>query len=76
MADVVRAIEAAAPEAKGTISIDPAEIGVTPEIDSSALDQAIGKAHWIGLGEGVRQTVATLRAGIQTGKLNVDRMLA
>ena len=76
MADVVRAIEAAAPEAKGTISIDPVEIGVTPGIDSSALDKAIGKAHWIGLGEGVRQTVATLRAGIQTGKLDVDRMLA
>lgn len=76
VADVVRAIEAAAPEAKGTITIAPVEIGVTPEIDSSELEKAIGKAPWIPLHEGVKQTIATLRAGIKAGKLDVDRILA
>ena len=76
VADVVRAIEAAAPEAKGMITINPVEIGVTPEIDSTELDKAIGKVPWIPLNEGVRQTIATLRAGIQAGKLDVDRILA
>jgi nucleoside-diphosphate-sugar epimerase len=76
VADVVRAIEAVAPEAKGTITVDPVEIGVTPEIDSSELEKVIGKAQWIPLQEGVRQTIAMLRAGIQAGKLDVDRILA
>ena len=75
VADVVRAIEAAVPRAKGTITITPVEIGATPAIDSSALDQALGKAQWTALNEGVRQTIATLRAGIQSGKLDVDRIL-
>ena len=72
---MVRAIEAAVPRAKGTITITPVEIGATPAIDSSALDQALGKAQWTALNEGVRQTIATLRAGIQSGKLDVDRIL-
>lgn len=76
VAEVVRAIEAAAPEAKGMITMNPVEIGVTPEIDSTELDKAIGKLQWIALYEGVRQTIATLRAGVQAGKLDVDRILA
>ncbi len=76
VADVVRAIELAAPQAKGTITINPVELGVTPEIDSAELDRAIGKARWIPLEEGVRQTIATLRDGVRAGKLDVDRILA
>lgn len=76
VAEVVQAIEAAVPEAKGTITISPVELGVTPEIDSSELEKAIGKAPWIPLNEGVRLTIALLREGIRAGKLDVDRILA
>lgn len=76
VAEVVAAIEEVAPQAKGTITVDPTVLGVTPEIDYSELEKAIGKAPWIPLVEGVRQTIAVLRAGIKAGKLDVDRILA
>lgn len=76
VAEVVKAIEVVAPQSKGKISISPNRIHVTPEIDGAPLDNAIGKVHWISLTDGVRQTIKILRDGVNTGKVDVDRILA
>jgi nucleoside-diphosphate-sugar epimerase len=61
LADVARAIEAAAPGV--SIAVDEQTILPFPEeFDGSALEEAIGPIAWTPLADGVRQTIETLRA--------------
>jgi UDP-glucuronate 4-epimerase len=61
LADVARAIEAAAPGV--SITVDEQTILPFPEeFDGSALEEVIGPIAWTPLADGVRQTIETLRA--------------
>ncbi len=75
-AEVVQAIEAVVPQSRGAISVSPDCIHATAEIDSTTLDDAIGKVGWIPLHARVRQTIDILRAAVSAGKVDVDRILA
>lgn len=76
MAEVVAAIEAAAPASAGQITFEPDPLPGPRGIDSSALDAALGPLHWTPLAEGVQQTIDCFQAAAKAGKLNVDKILA
>jgi nucleoside-diphosphate-sugar epimerase len=61
VADVVAAIEAAAPEAAGTISFDDTPLPFPEELDAGELENTIGYAPSTPLAEGVRETVRVFR---------------
>ena len=73
--EVVQIIDKVSPETKGKITYNPVLIGTPEEIDSSALDKAIGKTSWINFEDGVQQTIDILRAGVKANKIDVDRIL-
>jgi nucleoside-diphosphate-sugar epimerase len=75
MADVVAAIEAAVPEAAGTITFEQSTIPVPAEIDGSAAEAAIGEIGWRPFPDGVRQTIDDFRAAIAAGRLDVERAI-
>ena len=63
MSDVVAAIEAAAPEATGTITWDEAtSLPFPPELESHALEAALGPVPRTPLAAGVAETIARFRA--------------
>lgn len=74
--NVIRQINAAAPEMAGRITFNPEPLALPPHVDGAPLEGAIGKLHWTPLEEGVRQTVNVFRAAVKAGKVNVDRILA
>ncbi len=61
MADVVAAIEAAAPEAAGLITFEDAPLPFPAELEARALEQAIGPLSQPSLADGVRETIAHFR---------------
>ena len=77
VAEVVAAIEAAAPEMAGRVTFEPAPLGVGPEdVDGRPLEEALGAIDWVPLTEGVRRTIEHFRAAIRDGTLDVDRAVA
>ena len=76
MAEVVAAIEAAAPEIAGKITFEPTQLPNPTAVDSHALDAAIGATSWIPLAQGVRQTIEHFRAAAAAGRMDVDRAIA
>lgn len=76
MEQIVAAIEAAAPEVAGRITFDPKPLPHPADVDSSALDTALGPTAWTPLADGVRHTVERFRAGAVSGRLDVDKVLA
>jgi len=76
MAEVVAAIEAAAPDMAGKITFEATLLPNPASVDSRALDAAIGPTHWVALADGVRQTVEHFRAAAQAGRMNVERAIA
>ncbi len=61
MAEVVAAIEAAAPEAAGRITWDETALPFPAELEAEALAAAIGPVQQPSLAEGVAETVARFR---------------
>ena len=76
MAEVVTAIDAAAPEMAGKITHEAKPLGGPEAVDDSALNEALGPVAWRPLVQGVRETVEHFRRAIQAGKVDVDRILA
>ncbi len=76
MSDIVAAINAAKPEMAGKITFEPTEVANPATVDESALIGAIGATDWRPLNEGVRQTIEHLGVAAQTGKVDVERILA
>ena len=62
MPDVVRAIEAAAPEAAGSISFGEEPLPFPPEFEATSLEEALGPMEWTALEQGVRETIGYFRA--------------
>ncbi len=76
MEQIVAAIEAAVPEMAGQITFVPVPMPLPTEIDSQALEDALGAVRWLPLADGVRQTIEHFRRAVQAGTLNVERAIA
>ena len=61
MADVVAAIEAAAPEADGKITWDDAALPFPAELEARALEELVGPLPKLSLADGVRATIERFR---------------
>jgi nucleoside-diphosphate-sugar epimerase len=75
MVEIVAAIEAAMPEAAGTISYEPVQLPNPEDVDSRVLDAALGPISWTPLSEGVKRTIAQFRAAIDSGRIDIDRAI-
>jgi UDP-glucuronate 4-epimerase len=76
MEAIVAAITAAAPEMAGQITFEPTLLPNPADVDSSALDAAIGATHWLPLAEGVQRTIEHFRAAAAAGRMDVERAIA
>lgn len=76
MADVVAAIEAAAPEMTGHVTFDTVPIPVPEDVDGQPAEDALGAADWRPFTDGVRDTIAAFRAAVEAGKLDVEKAIA
>ncbi|MDB5075023.1 MAG: NAD-dependent epimerase/dehydratase [Chloroflexi bacterium] len=74
--DIVAAIEAAAPEARGLITFDPNPPATISSVDGRPLEAVVGPIAWRPLAEGVKQTMEDFRAAVKAGTIDVDRVLA
>jgi UDP-glucuronate 4-epimerase len=71
MRDVVAAIEAAAPAARGRITFDDAPLPFPESMDNTHLLQTLGALPVTSLEEATAQTVAVFRQALATGRLNL-----
>jgi UDP-glucuronate 4-epimerase len=62
--DVVRAIEAAAPEVAGRITYDDVQLPFPEEMEEGALEDVVGPIEWTTLPDGTRQTIELYRARV------------
>lgn len=76
MADVVTAIEAAVPDAAGTISVSGAPIPVPEAVDGMPAEDALGAIGWRPFAEGVAETIAGFRAAVDAGRIDIDRAIS
>jgi UDP-glucuronate 4-epimerase len=76
MAEVVAAIEAAAPEMRGNITFEQSQLPNPEYVDSSALDAALGSISWTPLADGVARTIEHFRAAVDAGRIDVERAIA
>jgi nucleoside-diphosphate-sugar epimerase len=76
MREIVDMIEEVVPEIEGKITFPNDGLSGPTAIDESALNAALGPITWRPMAQGVRQTIEHLRAAAQTGKVDVDRILA
>jgi nucleoside-diphosphate-sugar epimerase len=76
MSAIVAAIKVAAPEMAGKIAFEPTQLPNPEDVDSSALDAAIGPTNWIPLVEGVRRTIEHFRAAADAGRMDIERAIA
>jgi UDP-glucuronate 4-epimerase len=60
-ADVVAAIEAAAPEVAGRVTFDDVQLPFPEEMDSVGLEDVVGPIDWTPLAEGTRRTIEAYR---------------
>jgi nucleoside-diphosphate-sugar epimerase len=75
MQEVVDAIEAAAPEARGTIAYDEQPLALPEEFDAAPLTRVIGQLPYTPLREAVAETVALFRERVASGAMARDAML-
>jgi hypothetical protein len=70
--DVVAAIEDAEPAMRGRVTVGDEAIVGPVEVDEAALAATVGPVRWRPVSEGVRDTIATLRAAVERGVLDPD----
>lgn len=75
MAEIVAAIEAAAPEIAGRITYLSTPLPHPPSVDSEPLERALGPLHWTPLQDGVAATIERFRQAAATGMIDVERVL-
>jgi UDP-glucuronate 4-epimerase len=71
MGEIVAAIEAAAPEAKGQITFDGPQLPFPEELDDSGLRGALGTLPETPLAAGVAQSIAVFRAALADGRMKI-----
>lgn len=74
--EIIAAIEEVVPEAKGTITFDPAPLFTPDDVDGAPVEQLLGPIRWRPLVDGVRDTVAHTRRAVQAGRIDIDRAIA
>jgi nucleoside-diphosphate-sugar epimerase len=77
--EIVAAIEAAAPDARGSITFDDVALPFPSAFDGGAITEALGPQPETPLADGIRQTLDAYRAGIRNGTIDaayLDRVLA
>lgn len=67
---VIELIEEHAPEAAGTITADGPELPIPPELDASAIEEAVGELPNTPFAEGVGATLEAFRALQAAGRLD------
>ncbi len=76
MADVVAAIERAAPESAGTITYSTEPLFTPDGVEGKAIGAHLGEVIWRPLDEGVQDTIDAFRAAANAGRLDPDRAIA
>ena len=69
VSEIVAAIEAVVPDARGTLSFVDAPLSFPEEMDETPLVSALGALPHTPLSEGVAATVETFRRALQDGRL-------
>ena len=57
---------------RGRVSIGDAPMIGPVEVDEDALGEAVGAVRWRPVGEGVRDTIRTLKVAVERGRLDAD----
>ena len=76
MAEVVAAIEAAAPEMAGRITYEPAPLFTPEGVDGRPLEDLLGPIAWRPLVDGIGRTIADFRQAARSGRFDVERAIA
>jgi UDP-glucuronate 4-epimerase len=76
VADVVAAIERAAPESAGAITYETEPLFTPDGVAGKAIAELLGPIAWRPLADGVADTIVALRAAQRAGRLDVDRAIA
>src|SRR5688572_5535366 len=76
VADVVAAIERAAPESAGTITYASEPLFTPDGVEGKAIESLLGLIAWRPLEQGVQDTIGTFRAAARAGRLDADRAIA
>lgn len=76
VAEIIQAIEDAAPEARGKITYVPSPLSFPEELDGGKLRAAFGSVPETGIGEGVRATVESFRELVAQNRIDVANALA
>ncbi len=74
VSDVVAAIEAAEPAAKGTITYEPQPLALPEGFDDSELVKAIGPVPETSLTDGVAATITQFKQALKDGKLSIENI--
>ncbi|MDX2030022.1 MAG: NAD-dependent epimerase/dehydratase family protein [Blastocatellia bacterium] len=69
---VVTEIEAAIPAAKGTITFDPTPLALPPQLDDSAVVEALGDIPHTSLAQGTRETIERFMLLHREGRLDTS----
>lgn len=76
VADVIAAIEQAAPESAGSITAETKPLFTPDGVQGRAIAELLGPTTWRPLAAGVKDTIETLRAANAAGRLDADRATA
>jgi nucleoside-diphosphate-sugar epimerase len=75
VADVVAAIERAAPESSGSISYNSEPLFTPDGVEGKAIEELLGPVPWRPLEAGVRDTIETFRAAAAANRFDADRAI-
>ena len=70
--EVIAAIELAEPTARGRITFDDVPLPFPPEVDNTALTNAIGSLHFTSLNNGVAETIEIFSRALAEGKIKTE----
>jgi nucleoside-diphosphate-sugar epimerase len=76
VADVVAAIERAAPESAGNITFQEEPLFTPDGVEGKAVEELLGPIAWRPLDQGVRDTIVAFRTAASTGRFDAERAIA
>jgi nucleoside-diphosphate-sugar epimerase len=76
VADVVAAIERAAPESAGTITYEAEPLFTPDGVEGKAVEELLGPIAWRPLDQGVRDTIEAFRSAAGAGRFDAERAIA
>jgi nucleoside-diphosphate-sugar epimerase len=76
VAEVVAAIERAAPESVGTITFSEEPLFTPDGVEGKAVEELLGPIAWRPLDQGVRDTIEAFRTAASAGRFDAERAIA